>query len=191
MIAFIKVIALKYSQCFMLRKFTTRITVLWGSLYHPRSLTLSGEWLLPPVSGSNGFLVLASFIIAHLYRRLIWALCLMVDGLRYLYNQLWFVSWIQFKEYFKGRNGARTTYYTSLPCRLDLEFILCIPYKRVQHSRKCLLGLSYLPTPPLGQDMTQGQFLSGVYQAGIQSFPSPRLVVSSRLKKSVCPTIYL
>ena len=23
-------------------------------------------------------------------------------------------------------------------------------------------GLSYLPTPPLGQDMTQGQFLSGV-----------------------------
>ena len=24
------------------------------------------------------------------------------------------------------------------------------------------LKLSYLPTPPLGQDMTQGQFLSGV-----------------------------
>ena len=24
------------------------------------------------------------------------------------------------------------------------------------------LQLSYLPTPPLGQDMTQGQFLSGV-----------------------------
>ena len=24
------------------------------------------------------------------------------------------------------------------------------------------LLLSYLPTPPLGQDMTQGQFLSGV-----------------------------
>ena len=23
-------------------------------------------------------------------------------------------------------------------------------------------GLSYLPTPPLGQDMTQGQFLSGI-----------------------------
>ena len=23
--------------------------------------------------------------------------------------------------------------------------------------------ISYLPTPPLGQDMTQGQFLSGVY----------------------------
>ena len=25
-----------------------------------------------------------------------------------------------------------------------------------------VLVLSYLPTPPLGQDMTQGQFLSGV-----------------------------
>ena len=36
--------------------------------------------------------------------------------------------------------------------------------------------LSYLPTPPLGQDMTQGQFLSGVLQVLIQSFPSPRLV---------------
>ena len=31
------------------------------------------------------------------------------------------------------------------------------------------------PTPPLGQDMTQGQFLSGVQQVWIQSFPSPRL----------------
>ena len=46
------------------------------------------------------------------------------------------------------------------------------------------------PTPPLGQDMTQGQFLSGVYQVWIQSFPSPRLVASPRLKNLVCPTIY-
>ena len=49
---------------------------------------------------------------------------------------------------------------------------------------------SYLPTPPLGQDMTQGQFLSGVQQVWIQSFPSPRLVASPRLKNLVCPTIY-
>ena len=49
---------------------------------------------------------------------------------------------------------------------------------------------SYLPTPPLGQDMTQGQFLSGVQQVWIQSFPSPRLVVSPRLKNLVRPTIY-
>ena len=37
----------------------------------------------------------------------------------------------------------------------------------------------YLQNPPHGQDVTQGQFLSGV---SIQSFPSPRLVASSRLK---------
>ena len=49
---------------------------------------------------------------------------------------------------------------------------------------------SYLPIPPLGRDMTQGQFLSGVEQVWIQSFPSPRLVASSRLKNRVCSTIY-
>ena len=49
---------------------------------------------------------------------------------------------------------------------------------------------SYLPTPPLGQDMTQGQFLSEVWQVWIQSFPSPRVVASPRLKNLVCPTIY-
>ena len=38
------------------------------------------------------------------------------------------------------------------------------------------------PTPPLGQDMTQGQFF--------QSFPSPRLVASPRPKNLVCSTIY-
>ena len=32
--------------------------------------------------------------------------------------------------------------------KLDIRFFFIIP--------------SYLPTPPLGQDMTQGQFLSGV-----------------------------
>ena len=43
------------------------------------------------------------------------------------------------------------------------------------------------PTPPLEQDMTQGQFLSGVL---IQCFPSPRLVASPSPKNLVCPTIY-
>ena len=43
-------------------------------------------------------------------------------------------------------------------------------------------GVTYLPTPPHGQDMTQGQFLSGVKPVSIQSFPSPRLVASPRLK---------
>ena len=52
------------------------------------------------------------------------------------------------------------------------------------------LAYPYLPTPPLGQDMTEGQFLSGVSQVWIQSFPSPRLVASPRLKNPDCPTIY-
>ena len=46
------------------------------------------------------------------------------------------------------------------------------------------------PTPPLEQDMTQGQFLSGAQQVWIQSFLSPRLVASPRLKNLICPTIY-
>ena len=50
--------------------------------------------------------------------------------------------------------------------------------------------LSYLPTPPLEQHMTQGQFLSGVEQVWIQSFPSLSLVATRRQKKSVWPTIY-
>ena len=36
----------------------------------------------------------------------------------------------------------------------------------------------HLPTPPLGQHMTHGQFFRWVYQVWIQSFPSPRLVAS-------------
>ena len=47
------------------------------------------------------------------------------------------------------------------------------------------------PTPPLGQDMTQGQFLSGVKQVWIQSFPSPRLVASPRLKNLLCPFLLI
>ena len=38
--------------------------------------------------------------------------------------------------------------------------------------------------------MTQAHFLSGVQQVWSQSFPSPRLVASPRLKNLVCPTIY-
>ena len=37
------------------------------------------------------------------------------------------------------------------------------PMKRLKHIDGWLLvGWYYLPTPPLGQDMTHGQFLSGV-----------------------------
>ena len=40
---------------------------------------------------------------------------------------------------------------------------------------------------PIYQPLRSGRFLSGVL---IQSFPSPRLVASPRLKNLVCPTIY-
>ena len=56
---------------------------------------------------------------------------------------------------------------------LDTSLLNTQQYKvrinsKVEQSRKrssalpYTLVLSYLPTPPLGQDMTQGQFLSGV-----------------------------
>ena len=45
------------------------------------------------------------------------------------------------------------------------------------------------PTPPLRQDATQGQFLSGFKQVWVQSFLFPRLVASPRLKNLVCATI--
>ena len=40
------------------------------------------------------------------------------------------------------------------------KLILCVCY--IIEVDEFLIMLSYLPTPPLGQDMTQGQFLSGV-----------------------------
>ena len=52
------------------------------------------------------------------------------------------------------------------------------------HSSK--VSSPYLPTP----FAPAGHFLSGVQQVWIQSFPSPTLVASPRLKSSVCPTIY-
>ena len=69
--------------------------------------------------------------------------------------------------------------------------LLCYSYRKlsmpllVPCSSKQRSCRSYLPTPPLWQDMTQGQFLSGVLQVWIQSFPSPRLVASPRLKISL------
>ena len=42
------------------------------------------------------------------------------------------------------------------------EFIASNDKNRYQRVIKELAERYYLPTPPLGQDMTQGQFLSGV-----------------------------
>ena len=67
---------------------------------------------------------------------------------------------------------------------------MCVPYILILiYKNKNYVHPIYL-TPPLGQYVTQGQFLNGVQQVLIQSFPSPRLVASSRLKNLVCPTIY-
>ena len=44
-------------------------------------------------------------------------------------------------------------------------------------------ALSYLPTPPLGQDMTQGHFFKAEFNRfEFRVFPSPRLVALLRLK---------
>ena len=74
----------------------------------------------------------------------------------------------------------------------SLSLSLCLSVSLfLSLSLSCSLSLyiyiSYLPTE---QDMTRGQFLSGVWQVWIQSFPSPRLVASPRLKNLVCHTIY-
>ena len=49
----------------------------------------------------------------------------------------------------------------------------------------------YLPTPPLGQDMTQGQFFKPEFNRfEFRVFTSPILVASPRRKNLVCPAIY-
>ena len=53
-------------------------------------------------------------------------------------------------------------------------------------------SLSYHIYRPLrsGRIWHKVNFLSGVLQVWIQSFPSPRLIALPRLKNLVCPTIY-
>ena len=51
--------------------------------------------------------------------------------------------------------------YCRLVIFVDL-FIYLFLVKNKQTNSFLLPSLSYLPTPPLGQNMTQGQFLSGV-----------------------------
>ena len=89
----------------------------------------------------------------------------------------------------------------------DLNSCRCVHFKRqqpLQHGQlhiECM-SVCYLSvceccnsntnhiylTPPLGQDMTQGQFL--FFNRFEFSFPSPRLVASPRLENLICPTIY-
>ena len=85
---------------------------------------------------------------------------------------------------------STATWTMSHVAHLIMSHVSCGP----PDDESCLMGStwwSYLPTPPLGQDMTQGQFfLSRVQQVWIQSFPSPRLVASPRLKNQVYLAIY-
>ena len=67
-------------------------------------------------------------------------------------------------DYFMLRNSISCTfiftYYVLFP--KSLQCLLFTILSNVYNILRDLL--SYLPTPPLGQDMTQGQFLSGVEQ---------------------------
>ena len=55
------------------------------------------------------------------------------------------------------------------------------------HLLPCIIIIFTNPSARVGYDTRS--FLSGVLQVLIQSFPSPRLVASPRLKNTVCPTI--
>ena len=52
-----------------------------------------------------------------------------------------------------------------------------------------LVDVLYLPNPIAWTGCDLRSILRGVYQVGIQSFPSPKLVAWPRLKNSVCPNI--
>ena len=83
------------------------------------------------------------------------------------------------------------TFFLSFSVYSHLSIYLSI-YPSIYLSLLISIYLSisiYILTPPREEDMAQGQILRGVLQVWIQSFPSPRLVVISRFKSSVCPTI--
>ena len=48
----------------------------------------------------------------------------------------------------------------------------------------------YISTPWHKQDVTQGQYLSGIKQVWIQSFPSLRQITIQRLKSPICSIFY-
>ena len=65
---------------------------------------------------------------------------------------------------------------------------LVIQLVKPLHDMRCPKRM-YLPNPS-EQDVAQGQFVSGVQQVWIQSFPSSKLVAFSRRKNLVCSSIY-
>ena len=86
----------------------------------------------------------------------------------------------------KIRQGLRATY------EITGQFFDLIGFHQpyIFQSPQLEVNSSYLPTPPLGEDMTQGQFFKRSLTGLNSDFPSPRLVASPKLKNLVCPTIY-
>ena len=63
----------------------------------------------------------------------------------------------------RRENKKKFTYGKIIYKRLNMlqQFNVIFP-KKGDMLKKSWTIITYLPTPPLGQDMTQGQFLSGV-----------------------------
>ena len=57
-------------------------------------------------------------------------------------------------------NGALTYVHSSSGNQSAIDLTICNPAVDIDSTRK--IHDTIYPTPPLGQDMTQGQFLSGV-----------------------------
>ena len=74
-----------------------------------------------------------------------------------VYDLLWFVFWV-FLFFFWLINHCRLFNAKSFLYIYNKY----IGFGLVWFGLVWFYGISYLPTPPLGQDMTQGQFLSGV-----------------------------
>ena len=99
-------------------------------------------------------------------------------------------SYIKYYYFKYSRIVSPYKFLARLPLILSLLYLSSIHSHKPKSNNIMLNSYHIYPTPPLGQDMTQGQFLSGVQQVWIQSFPYPRLVASPRLKNLVCPTIF-
>ena len=74
--------------------------------------------------------------------------------------------------------------------RVNVKIVLALMY--LHKKFKIVKQVLILFTQPLrlSRIWHKVNFLAEFYRFWIQSFPSPRLVASPRLKNSVCPTIY-
>ena len=78
-------------------------------------------------------------------------------------------------------------------CRQRMSVLfnqICITEEMLSKYTHTYIYIYTHPTPPHQQDMTEGQFLSGVKWVWNQSFPSPRLIAIPRLKSPVSSAYY-